>query len=104
MYVGFLNTVEVKPPSSVVGSKILVSKKGSADGPNSDVNLRLGCKLFNLARKDCKEVNKLKNEDGYSCFYAFVQLPGHSSKTDFRLPITKNVRIKSLLETQQCFT
>ena len=27
------------------------------------------------------EVNKLKNEDGYSCFYAFVQLPGHSSKT-----------------------
>ena len=31
------------------------------------------------------EVNKLKNEDGYSCFYAFVQLPGHSSKTAFRL-------------------
>ena len=27
------------------------------------------------------EVNKLKNEDCYSCFYAFVQLPGHSSKT-----------------------
>ena len=27
------------------------------------------------------EVNKLKNEDGYSCFHAFVQLPGHSSKT-----------------------
>ena len=27
------------------------------------------------------EVNKFKNEDGYSCFYAFVQLPGHSSKT-----------------------
>ena len=27
------------------------------------------------------EVNKLKNEDGYSCFYALVQLPGHSSKT-----------------------
>ena len=27
------------------------------------------------------EANKLKNEDGYSCFYAFVQLPGHSSKT-----------------------
>ena len=24
------------------------------------------------------EVNKLKNEDGYSCFYAFVQLPGRS--------------------------
>ena len=46
MYVGFLNTLEVKPPSSVVGSKILVSKKGIADGPNSDVNLRLGCKLF----------------------------------------------------------
>ena len=32
MYVGFLNTLEVKPPSSVVGSKILVSKKASADG------------------------------------------------------------------------
>ena len=29
------------------------------------------------------EVNKLKNEDSYSCFYAFVQLPGHSSKTIF---------------------
>ena len=29
------------------------------------------------------EENKLKNEDGYSCFYAFVQLPGHSSKTIF---------------------
>ena len=27
------------------------------------------------------EVNKLKNEDGYGCLYAFVQLPGHSSKT-----------------------
>ena len=31
------------------------------------------------------EVNKLKNEDGYSCFYAFVQLPGHSSKTVYYL-------------------
>ena len=31
------------------------------------------------------EVNKLKNEDGYSCFYAFVQLPGHSSKTVTRI-------------------
>ena len=31
------------------------------------------------------EVNKLKNEDGYSCFHAFVQLPGHSSKTERRL-------------------
>ena len=30
------------------------------------------------------KVNKLKNEDGYSCFYAFVQLPGHSSKTIYR--------------------
>ena len=33
------------------------------------------------------EVNKLKNEDGYSCFHAFVQLPGHSSKTVLRLLI-----------------
>ena len=33
------------------------------------------------------EVNKLKNEDGYSCFYAFVQLPGHSSKTVFAISL-----------------
>ena len=31
--------------------------------------------------KKAYEVNKLKNEDGYSCFYAFVQLSGHSSKS-----------------------
>ena len=34
------------------------------------------------------EVNKLKNEDGYSCFHAFVQLPGHSSKTVILLHLT----------------
>ena len=45
--------------------------------------------LFIIPEEDCSqsksieeyEVNKLKNEDGYSCFHAFVQLPGHSSKT-----------------------
>ena len=39
------------------------------------------------------EVNKLKNEDGYSCFYVFVQLPGHSSKTVCRW--TSHLRMRA---------
>ena len=27
-----------------------MSKKGSTEGPNSDVNLRFGCKLFSLSK------------------------------------------------------
>ena len=52
-------------------------------------NMKKNAPLFIIPEEDWSqsksiekyEVNKLKNEDGDSCFYAFVQLPGHSSKT-----------------------
>ena len=47
----FLNTCEVIDPVSEDGKVIRVSKKGRDDGPISDVNFKLGWKLFSLFRK-----------------------------------------------------
>ena len=49
------------------------------------------------------EGNKLKNEDGYSCFYAFVQLPGHSSKTVFigYLPVYRTFYLTSYVHIEK---
>ena len=50
------------------------------------------------------EVNKLKNEDGYSCFHGFVQLPGHSSKTVLMLLLADSVNAsQSMCFEAACF-